>query len=106
MKIEKKQLREIEFLFAQSAKGLHHLFDDKARIADILSEPSKEKNFFNSENMKRIQGIFTDLVSQKTFQDKKDYLSQLNPESFEMLVRTYFHIVDNTILSADSRMIH
>ena len=105
MKIEKKKLMEIEFLFAQSAKGLHYLFDDKARIANILSAPPKEKNFFSSGNMKRIQDIFTELVSRKTFQDKKNYLSQLNPENFEILVRTYFHIVDNTILS-ENKMIH
>ncbi len=108
MKIEKKQLkkqlREIEFLFSQSAKGLHHLFDDKARIANILSAPAREKNFFNSRNMKKIQNIFAELVSRKTVQDKKNYLSQLNSENFEILVRTYFHIVDNTILSSDKAL--
>ena len=105
MKIEKKQLKEIEFLFTQSAKGLHLLFDDKNRLADILKEPTKEQSFFSSENMKRIQSLFTDLISKKTFQDKKEYLSKLNAENFEILVRTYFHIVDNTLLTG-TRNLH
>ena len=75
MKIEKKQLkkqlREIEFLFSQSAKGLHHLFDDKARIANILSAPAREKNFFNSRNMKKIQNILQSLCREKPFRTKK-----------------------------------
>ena len=105
MKIEKKQLKEIEFLFNQSAKGLHLLFDDKTRLTDILREPTQEQHFFNSENMKRIQILFTDLISKKTFQDKKEYLKQLNSENFEILVRTYFHIVDNTLLTG-TRNLH
>ena len=105
MKIEKKQLKEIEFLFNQSAKGLHLLFDDTARLASILKEPTEEQRFFNSENMKRIQVLFTDLISKKTFQDKQEYLRQLNSENFEILVRTYFHIVDNTLLTA-TRNLH
>ena len=104
MKIEKKQLKEIEFLFNQSAKGLHLLFDDRDRLANILKEPTQEQHFFNSENMKRIQLLFTDLISKKTFQDKKEYLSNLNAENFEILVRTYFHIVDNTLLTGTKNL--
>ena len=101
MKIEKKQLKEIEFLFDQSTKGLHLLFDDRAKITNILKEPIHEKSFFNTENMKRIQVLFTDLISKKSFHDKKAYLQALNSENFEILVKTYFHIVDNTFLSMD-----
>ena len=101
MKIEKKQLKEIEFLFDQSVKGLHLLFDDKDRLVDILKTPIQEKQFFNSENMKTIQNLFTNLISRKTFQDKKEYLTTLNPQNFEILVRTYFHIVDNTLLAVE-----
>ncbi len=105
MKIEKKQLKEIEFLFDQSTKGLHLLFDDNEKLTNILKIPIAEKHFFNSDNIKKIQSVFTGLISKKSFQDKKRYLDELNSENFEILVRTYFHIVDNTILSA-SKNIH
>ena len=46
MKIERKQLKEIEFLFNQSIKGLHLLFEDNKRLAHILKNPTQEKSFF------------------------------------------------------------
>ena len=101
MKIEKKQLKEIEFLFDQSMKGVHLLFDDNKRLTDILKTPTLEKTFFSSDNNQKIQSIFTGLVSKKSFKEKKLYLDRLSSESFEILVRTYFHIVDNTILTTN-----
>ena len=105
MKIERKQLKEIEFLFNQSIKGIHLLFDDNKKLAHILSTPTKEKTFFDSKNMEKIQKIFTGLISQKSLREKQNYLNKLNSENFEILVRTYFHIVDNTILT-QNKMIH
>ena len=105
MKIEKKELREIEFLFAQSTKGLHLLFDDHKKLTDILSTPTKEKLFFKSGNIEKIKELFSALVSKKGFQEKQSFLNNLNAEQFEILVRAYFHIVDNTILT-QKKMIH
>lgn len=102
MKIEKKQLKEIEFLFNQSMKGLHLLFDDNQRLHEILKTPTLEDHFFRPSNNQKIQNLFTELIARKSFQDKKRYLDQLNPENFEILVRTYFHIVDNTLLTKNT----
>lgn len=105
MKIERKQLKEIEFLFNQSTKGIHLLFEDNKKLAHILSVPTKEKSFFDSKNMHKIQEVFTGLISKKSLKEKQIYLSSLNSENFEILVRTYFHIVDNTILT-QNKTIH
>ncbi len=105
MKIERKQLREIEYLFNQSAKGLHLLFEDNKKLTHILSAPTKEKSFFDTKNMPKIQEIFTGLISKKSLREKQDYLNQLDSENFEILVRVYFHIVDNTILT-QKKVIH
>ncbi len=101
MKIEKRQLKEIEFLFHQSTKGIHWLFEDNKKLAHILRHPTQEKSFFDSKNMQKIQKVFTELVSKKSIKAKQNYLSMLDSENFEILVRTYFHIVDNTILNKD-----
>ena len=53
MKIERKQLKEIEFLFNQSIKGLHLLFDDNKKLAHILKTPTKEKSFLNLKICKK-----------------------------------------------------
>ena len=105
MKIERKQLKEIEFLFNQSINGLHLLFDDNKKLAHILKTPTKEKSFFESRNMQKIQEIFTGLVSKKSLKEKQAYLTNLSAEHFEILVRTYFHIVDSTILTK-KKVIH
>ena len=102
MKIERKQLKEIEFLFKQSVQGLHLLFDDNKKLTNILSKPTQEKSFFDSKNMRKIQEVFTGLVTKKSFKEKRNYLDNLNSESFEILVRTYFHILDNTISSQNN----
>ena len=101
MKLERKQIQEIEFLFEQSKKGLHILFNDTKKLTDILSTPTQEKSLFDSKNRDKVQELFTGLVTKKTFKDKENYLSTLNSENFEILVRTYFHILDNTILTQD-----
>lgn len=102
MKIDRKQIKDIEFFFNQSVKGLHLLFEDTQKLIHILKTPTKEKIFFESENMQKIQKLFTNFISKKSFKEKQIYLTQLNPENFEILVRTYFHIVDSTILTKNN----
>ena len=105
MKLEKKQIQEIEFLFKQSVQGIHFLFDDIKKLTSILSRPTKEKKFFDSKNMSKIQELFSSLVSKKSLKEKQNYLNTLNSENFEILVRTYFHILENTILN-ENKTIH
>ena len=105
MKLERKQIQEIEFLFKQSIQGLHLLFNDTKKLTDILSTPTQEKSLFDSKNMNKVQEVFTGLVTKKTFREKQNYLNTLTSENFEILVRTYFHILDNTILT-ENKTIH
>lgn len=101
MNIEEKNLDEIEFLLAQSMNGVHHLFDNQV-IAKILQTPTEEIDFFNFENMDRIQELFTQLLNQNSVQEKKTFLQTLDENSYEILVRIYFHIVDNTLMTSDT----
>ena len=98
MNIEEQHLEEIEVLLNQSLKGIHHLFDND-QIAHILSKPTEELDFFTFENMDRVQELFSQLVGFKTIYDKQAFLQNLDAESFEILLRTYFHIVENTLLN-------
>ena len=105
MKLERKQVQEIEFIFKQSVQGIHLLFNDKKKLTDILSQPTIEKTFFESKNMSKIQELFSSLVSKKSLIEKQNYLSSLNSKNFEILVRTYFHILENTVLN-ENKTIH
>lgn len=100
LKISDSHLDQIEHLLAQSMNGIHLLFDNET-IARILSTPTENLDLFHVKNLDKIQQLFTDFIQRQTLQEKEIYLQSLDPESFEMLLRTYFHIVDNSIFTAD-----
>ena len=101
LKIQDAHLDQIEHLLAQSMNGIHLLFDNET-IARILKIPTEEKELFHLKNLDRIQELFTEFVGNESLQQKRMWLESLDKESFEMLLRTYFHIVDNSLFAADS----
>jgi hypothetical protein len=80
--------------------GIHLLFDNKT-IARVLRVPTVETELFAHQNIEKIQELFTQFVGQETYHDKLSYLHSLDSESFELLLRTYFHIVDNSLFTSD-----
>jgi hypothetical protein len=94
-------LNQIEHLLVQSMNGIHLLFDNET-IARILRTPVEDKDLFQDENLDKIQDLFSRFVQMETFQDKQAFLRSLDKKSFELLLRTYFHIVDNSVLANDS----
>ncbi|MCB0366685.1 MAG: hypothetical protein H6624_14535 [Bdellovibrionaceae bacterium] len=99
--IDDASLEEIETLLSQSMRGIHALFDNET-IADILRNPTEELDFFNFSNMDRIQNLFSQFMDCPTSYDRQVFLQRLEPEEYEIVVRTYFHIVDNTVLANSS----
>ena len=97
VQLDKGQLDQLEYLLFQSSQGIHLLFDNPS-IAKILSHPTEKIDFFSVENVNRIQSVLNDFIQKKSFQEKQAYLLDLDDESYEILVRSYFNIVDNTVL--------
>ena len=95
-KAQEKNLERMEALLKQSAMGIHVLFDNNS-IAEVMSQTVDDKDFLDFEKMKRVQDIMTELIAKKTFFEKVSYVKDLDKESFAMLVRTYFHIVENSV---------
>ena len=93
--IQEKSLEKMEALLKQSAQGIHVLFNN-LDIANAMIT-SDEKDFLDFDKMKRVQDVMTELIAKRSYYDKLDYLNMLDKESFNMLVRTYFHIVENTV---------
>lgn len=104
IEIKERDLHEIEFFLNQSTLG-HHLLFERDQVADILKTPTEQLDFFKKNSLPRIQNLLTGLISKKSLKEKKHYLKSLDPEAFEILLRTYFHIVDNAVL-ASTRSIH
>ncbi len=97
--INQDQLKQLESLLSQSTMGIHLLFE-RPRIAEILKNPTEALEFFSFENLNRVQSILGDFLQRPSFEEKQRYLMDLDDQSYEILVRSYFNIVENTILEA------
>jgi hypothetical protein len=88
----------IEYMIFQSTQGIHFMFNN-SDIAKILSQPSDDKVFFTDANAKKVKSLLTKFLDCKNLQSKQSFLDRLPTEDFELLVRAYFQLVDNTILA-------
>lgn len=101
MQISETHLDHIEHLLAQSMNGIHLLFDHVS-IAKVLRTPTEEAELFKLDNLEKIQNLFSELVERDSFADKRDFIESLDTDSYELLLRTYFHIVDNSMYAAST----
>ena len=99
--IDKAQLDQVEYLFSQSAQG-HHVLFDNADIRRVLSRPTEEMDFFTFENVDRIQKLLGDFINQNSLPAKRIFLERLDVETYELLLRTYFNIVENSIFERET----
>lgn len=99
MQINESHLDQIEHILAQSMNGIHLLFDNQT-IAEILKTPTEDQELFAFQNMDRIQDLFSQLVQQESFEEKVDFLKNLDQEGYELILRTYFHIVENSLFAS------
>ncbi len=99
MVIEPENLKKMEGLFNESAQGHHLLFDHNAISQIFKKENSSNKDFFSIDNLQKVQNIIIELINKRSIFDKKTFLENLDPDSYELLVRTYFRILDATILA-------
>ena len=95
-------LERMESLLKQSAMGIHIIFDNKS-IARVMGQNKDDRDFFDFNKMKIVQDNMTALIAKKSYLEKVAFLKELNDESFEMLVRTYFHLVENTVRAATDK---
>lgn len=97
--VSPENMSQLEYLFAQSIRGVHLLFDNQ-QLAKILSQPSEELDVFSFDNLDRVQAVFSEFANRKTLEEKRAYMDSLDEETFEILVRTYFNIVENAVLES------
>ncbi|MBI3018501.1 MAG: hypothetical protein HYY61_01205 [Deltaproteobacteria bacterium] len=103
MQIDSSQMEQVEYLFNQSAKGNHVLFDP----TDIKKALSAEKSFekmkgdyldtFDIKTLQKMRDLLDLLMSQPTVSEKRHFILNLSPDSKELLIKAYFNILDNTL---------
>jgi hypothetical protein len=102
--VEQDKLEQLEFLLKQSLKGIHLLFEN-SDIARVLSRTQdKDNKPFSMEKLKEMQSLLTDFISQESLQDKRDFLEGLSEADYELLVHTYFNLLENSI--KDDKIVH
>jgi hypothetical protein len=89
---------QIEYLIHQSTLGVHFLFDKKD-VARVMMTPTDEKDFFTLRNMERVQSLLSRFLEKPTIMDKERFLRALNVRERDVLIRAYFHLVENAIQS-------
>ena len=95
-RIQQQGLERMEALLKQSAQGIHVLFRN-SEIAAAINGNQKKVDLCDFAQMKKVQDIMTTLISKKTYLEKMAYIKELDLDSYQMLIRTYFHIVENTV---------
>ncbi len=91
-------LEQMDNLILQSAKGVHLLFE-KPDIINALNDAKNQKYETDLSKLKKIQEVLYEFISLKSYQDKKEYLKTLSSEDYSLLIRAYFKIVENSMLS-------
>ena len=102
-----RNLDQIEYLLYQSTQGIHFMFDN-TEIARVLSRPQNDKDdteFFSFSNMERVQELLTKFIEKPSMGEKQRFLETLDADTYELLIRAYFQLVENTIL-ANSKIRH
>ena len=92
-------LTQIEYLLHQSTQGIHFIFD-RVEIKRVLSQINDDQDFFTLDNMGKVQDMLTKFLERPTIVEKRSFLEKLKQEEYELLIRAYFHLVENTILAS------
>lgn len=93
--LDRESEEELEGFLSQSAQGIHILFENKT-VAGILHRRGPIESI-DEESQGRINQVFHKLVSCGSYLDKVAFLKDLDVETFELLVRYYFHLVENSV---------
>jgi hypothetical protein len=93
-----KDTAQIEYLIHQSTQGVHFLFDKKD-VSRVMMVPTDEKDFFTMKNMERVQSLLSRFLGKPTLNDKERFLRSLNATERDLMIRAYFHLVENAIRS-------
>lgn len=94
-------MAEVEYLIRQSIQGFHLLFETQD-IREIYED--SQIHDFSEELAYSVEHHLERLIQSPTLSRKKAYLESLDRKTYELVIRTYFNIVENNMLEA--RAIH
>jgi len=91
------QMQEIEYIIQQSMNGFHVLFDNET--IKRFCRNTKDDDIFDEDKAKAAERLVELFMSTPTINGRKLFFESLTEGEKSLLIRTYFHIVENNILS-------
>ncbi len=96
MYLDEQQVDNLKCILTQSEFGIHVLFENDL-IAEVFKQPYTEEEFFEIENIKKVQDDILKLLQFKTLNDKRDFIRSLDEHDRHRIVRAYFYIIENNL---------
>lgn len=95
--ISKNQMNQVEYLIDQSIRGNHVLFDLDALRRVFWKENPRLSNTLSEQEAYSVEHHIERLITEPSLAQKRAYLEALDEDTFEMVVKTYFNIIENNI---------
>ncbi len=102
--LNQDQVKNLKSILNQSELGFHLLFDNQS-IHEAFQAPFSEEDFFQVENIKKIQSDLLKLLQLKSLIDKQEFIRCLSEIQKNRLIRAYFFIIENQ-LQQSQKMTH
>lgn len=94
--LDEQQVNNLQSILTQSEFGIHILFENSL-ITEVFKHPHSEEEFFEIENIKKVQEDILRLLQFKTLHDKRNFINSLSTENQHRIVRAYFYIIENNL---------
>lgn len=94
--LDEQQISNLQSILTQSEFGIHVLFEN-ALITEVFKQPYSEEEFFEIENIKRVQDHILQLLQYKTLNAKRGFIKGLTEAEQHRIVRAYFYIIENNL---------
>ncbi len=91
-------LEQMDNLILQSSKGMHLLFE-KNEIITALNDANRHQDDKDIDKLKKIQEVLYRFISLKKYNEKRDFLKTLAGDEQSLLIRAYFKIVENSMIT-------
>lgn len=91
-------LEQMDRLIFQSSKGFHLLFE-KNEIVTALNDDKRHLDDNDIKKLQKIQEVLYKFISLEDYQEKREFLKTLTKDEHSLLIRAYFKIVENTMIS-------
>jgi len=94
--VSEEQLQQVEYLINQSKKGNHILFEPKV-VRQVFQNQNKA---VSDKDAYSVEHHIEQLIVLPSLRKKKAYLKMLDSQTYQLVVRTYFNIVENNIFES------